>query len=255
MAQTKGFAELHRQYTYQSLWTAQMRDYLLELAGANPNSRILEVGCGTGLIIGDIQRKGKKFCYGIDIDYMSVLFAKTNVLTNLLSAADAQALPFPSDVFDVTVCHYFLMWVQDKNRALQEMIRVTRKGGAIIAFAEPDHRSRIDYPANLEEIGRFQNLSLIHQGADISAGRKLFQLFTSNGLIRTIYGVYGNEIREENSPDEAYLFEWNCLKDDLNPWLDSNQVSKLIEADRQAWRSRQRVLFIPTFWAIGWVPG
>lgn len=252
MSKAKQLSKLHGQYVYQSLWTAQIRDYLLEIAAAKPDSRILEVGCGTGAILEDIQRKGKQFCFGVDLDFSSLLFAKNYQTGNLLAVADGQALPFPNQYFDITLCHYFFLWVQDKHRAIREMIRVTRKGGAIIAFAEPDHRSRIDYPSNLEEIGRLQNLSLINQGADISAGRKLIQLFKSNGLVHTTYGIYGNEVKEDNFK-ESYQFEWNYLQDDLSLWLDAEQVSKLLENDRLAWKTHQRVLYIPTFWAIGWV--
>lgn len=252
MSKTKCLSELHGQYFYQSLWTAQTRDYLLEIAGADAQSRILEVGCGTGVILEDLQRKGKPFCYGIDLDFSSLLFAKNYQQGHLLALADGQHLPFSSQSFDITLCHYLLLWVQDKNRVLQEMIRVTRAGGAVIAFAEPDHRSRIDYPSNLEEIGHLQNLSLINQGADIAAGRKLSQLFHANGLINVIYGVYGNEVREDKTL-EAHKFEWNYLKNDLNIWLDNEQISHLMESDRRAWSEHQRVLYIPTFWAIGWV--
>ncbi|MCX8061963.1 MAG: class I SAM-dependent methyltransferase [Anaerolineales bacterium] len=252
MSKTKCLSELHGQYFYQSLWTAQTRDYLLEVAGADSHSRILEVGCGTGVIMEDLQRKGKSFCYGIDLDFSSLLFAKNYQQGNLLALADGQHLPFSSQSFDITFCHYLLLWVQDKNRVVQEMIRVTRAGGAVIAFAEPDHRSRIDYPSNLEEIGNLQNLSLINQGADIAAGRKLLQLFIANGLINVIYGVYGNEVKEDKNL-EAHKFEWNYLKNDLSIWLESDQILQLMESDRRAWTDRQRVLYIPTFWAIGWV--
>ncbi len=252
MSNSKLASEIHQQYCHQSTWTAATRDYLLRIAGVKPDSRILEVGCGTGAILEDLHRKTQSLIFGIDIDYHSVLFAKNNLELNFLTVADGHLLPFPDQTFDSTLCHYFLLWVHDKNRVIHEMIRVTRSGGTVIAFAEPDHRSRIDYPANLEEIGRFQNLSLINQGADISAGRKLYQLFSSNGLINVTYGVYANEVKGESTL-EAHCFEWNYLKDDLSVWLDSNEISQLMELDRQAYLNHQRVLFIPTFWAIGWV--
>lgn len=252
MEKTKPISELHSQYVFQSLWTAPIRNYLLSMAGAQSNSRILEVGCGTGVILEEIQGKYNLTCFGIDLDFSSLLFAKNKQCNDCLTVADAHHLPFPNQSFDITFCHYFLLWVRDKNRALQEMIRVTRSGGAIIAFAEPDHRARIDYPANLEEIGRLQNLSLINQGADIASGRKVAQLFNANGLTNVTVGIYGNEFNGKRLLEE-YDFEWNYLKDDLSIWLDSEQISKLIEQDHQARINSQRVLYIPTFWAIGWV--
>jgi ubiquinone/menaquinone biosynthesis C-methylase UbiE len=224
----------------------------LKIAAVNSGSKVLEVGCGTGVILNDIRHKTNCVAFGIDIDFSSLLFAQTTSQDPRLALADAHVLPFPDQCFDVTICHYFLLWVRDKNLTLREMIRVTRKGGTVIAFAEPDHRSRIDYPANLEEIGRLQNLSLINQGADISAGRKLAQLFSSNGLSNIIYGVYANQISEDLDLT-AHRFEWIYLKDDLQPWLEPAQIEELMERDRHAWLEGQRVLYIPTFWAIGWV--
>jgi ubiquinone/menaquinone biosynthesis C-methylase UbiE len=252
MSKPNSINELHRQYLVQSLWTAPNREYLLKLAGVRSTSRILEVGCGTGVILADIRRKNVLSCFGIDLDFTSLCFAKTENPSNLLAAADAQLLPFPDQTFDITLCHYFLLWVHDKNRTLREMIRVTRIGGAVIAFAEPDHRARIDYPSNLEEIGCLQNLSLINQGADTAAGRKLAQLFKTHGLVDVIVGIYGNEFRRENAL-EAHKFEWNYLRDDLAIWLDEEKINQLFELDRQAWSNGQRILYIPTFWAIGWV--
>ncbi|GAB4471902.1 MAG: hypothetical protein Kow0088_06050 [Anaerolineales bacterium] len=251
MSNNNYLSRLHSQYLHQSLWTEKNREYLLKIAGVNRNSRILEVGCGTGAILKDIQKQ-LPLCYGIDIDFPSLLFARTDQEIHHLTLADALSLPFPDHYFDLSLCHYFLLWVQDKNRALKEMIRVTRNGGAVIAFAEPDHRSRIDYPSNLEEIGHLQNLSLIKQGADITIGRKLPQIFATNGLTNIIYGVYASEIREGDNL-EAHQFEWNYLRNDLDSWIDSEQIERLIESDLKAWINRQRVLYIPTFWAIGWV--
>jgi ubiquinone/menaquinone biosynthesis C-methylase UbiE len=252
MSRTKPISELHSQYVFQSLWTEPTRNYLLNLAGAQSNSRILEVGCGTGVILEDVRRKYNLTSFGIDLEFSCLLFAQNEQCSERLALADVQHMPFPNQSFDITFCHYFLLWVHDKNRTLQEMIRVTRLGGAVIAFAEPDHRARIDYPANLEEIGRLQNLSLINQGADIAAGRKLAQLFNANGLSNVLVGIYGNEFKVENAL-EAHNFEWNYLKDDLSIWLDAEQISNLIELDRQARINYQRILYIPTFWAIGWV--
>lgn len=252
MSRTKPTSELHSQYVVQSLWTEQIRNYLLSLVGVQSNSCILEVGCGTGAILEDVQRKYNLSPFGIDLDFSCLFFAQNQQCNNRLALADVHHLPFANQSFDITFCHYFLLWVHDKNRTLQEMIRVTRLGGAVIAFAEPDHRARIDYPANLEEIGHLQNLSLINQGADIASGRKLAQLFNANGLSNVMVGIYGNEFNGENVL-EAHNFEWNYLKDDLSIWLNAEQISNLIELDRQARLNLQRIIYIPTFWAIGWV--
>ena len=56
--------------------------------------------------------------------------------------ADAQALPFPADTFQLAVVAFGLRNVTDTDRGLAEMVRVTRPGGrvAILEFSRPRNR-------------------------------------------------------------------------------------------------------------------
>ena len=56
-------------------------------------------------------------------------------------AADAQALPFAANSFDVVACQFGLMFVPDKLLALREMKRVLRPGGTLLlsVWDELDH--------------------------------------------------------------------------------------------------------------------
>ena len=55
--------------------------------------------------------------------------------------ADAQRLPFPDDVFQITTVAFGLRNVTDTDRGIAEMVRVTRPGGrvAILEFSQPRH--------------------------------------------------------------------------------------------------------------------
>jgi demethylmenaquinone methyltransferase/2-methoxy-6-polyprenyl-1,4-benzoquinol methylase len=55
--------------------------------------------------------------------------------------ADAQALPFPTDHFQLVTIAFGLRNVADTDRGLAELIRVTRPGGrvAILEFSKPRH--------------------------------------------------------------------------------------------------------------------
>ena len=68
----------------------------------------------------------------------------------------------------------------------------------------------------------------------------------------------------QTAPDwPAWESEWQVVRADLamNPdqangdfAYTSNELDQLQELDRQAWQMNQRVLYIPTFYAIGRVP-
>src|SRR6266436_646181 len=53
--------------------------------------------------------------------------------------ADAQALPFPSDMFQITTVAFGLRNVTDTDKGIAEMVRVTQPGGkvAILEFSQP----------------------------------------------------------------------------------------------------------------------
>ncbi len=55
--------------------------------------------------------------------------------------ADAQALPFPPDTFQLVTVAFGLRNITDPDRGLAEMVRVTRPGGriAILEFSRPRH--------------------------------------------------------------------------------------------------------------------
>ncbi|MFO0803441.1 MAG: bifunctional demethylmenaquinone methyltransferase/2-methoxy-6-polyprenyl-1,4-benzoquinol methylase UbiE [Gemmataceae bacterium] len=56
--------------------------------------------------------------------------------------ADAQALPFPSDTFQIVTVAFGLRNVTDTDRGLAEMVRVAKPGGriAILEFSRPRNR-------------------------------------------------------------------------------------------------------------------
>jgi SAM-dependent methyltransferase len=177
-------------------------------------------------------------------------FAQHNDPTAPLTAGDALCLPFSDSSFDIAACHFLLLWLAQPGMALAEMRRVTRKGGAVIAFAEPDYGGRIDYPEALEELGRLQTAGIRQQGADPELGRKLSGLFHAAGLQEVETGLLGGQWRGAPSQQEIDL-EWGMLAADLKAALPVAQMEKLHEIETAAWRAGQRVLFVPTFYAIG----
>lgn len=91
---------------------------------------VLEVGCGTGLVLSRIRKFARK-AQGVDLSPgMLELAQKRGLDVTLGSATD---LPFPDEAFDVTCSFKVLAHVPGIERALGEMARVTRPGGVILA--------------------------------------------------------------------------------------------------------------------------
>lgn len=90
---------------------------------------VLEVGCGTGLIMNRIAGKARR-AVGIDISHGMLQQAVARGLD--VAQADVTALPFADESFDVVYSFKVLAHVAQIDRAMQEMARVTRPGGYLL---------------------------------------------------------------------------------------------------------------------------
>jgi ubiquinone/menaquinone biosynthesis C-methylase UbiE len=188
--------------------------------------------------------------YGLDLKRDFLLLANRHAPGAVLTQGDALHLPYAGSVFDGTLCHFFLLWVNDPRQALDEMRRVTRPGGWVLALAEPDYGGRIDYPAELAQLGELQEEALRRQGADTRLGRSLKALFQQAGLSEIETGILGGQWRGL-PPEEERAQEWAVLEADLDGLLPPGELARLRRLDEAAWQAGERVLFVPTFYAAG----
>jgi ubiquinone/menaquinone biosynthesis C-methylase UbiE len=91
---------------------------------------VLEVGCGTGLLLSRIRAFARS-ARGVDLSPGMLERARSRGLD--VAVASATELPFPPETFDVACSFKVLPHVRDIRRALNEMVRVVRPGGVVIA--------------------------------------------------------------------------------------------------------------------------
>lgn len=91
---------------------------------------VLEVGCGTGLVLERIAKFAKN-AEGIDLSPGMLQKARERGLS--VREGSATDLPFPDNSFDVTCSFKVLAHIPDIEKALSEMARVTRPGGVVLA--------------------------------------------------------------------------------------------------------------------------
>ena len=135
----------------------------LELAVLEPHARgrrVLEAGCGTGLILERIDRVAKE-AVGVDLSAGMLRHAHERGL-NVVQGS-ITALPFADESFD-TVCSFkVLAHVPDIERAFAELARVTRPGGHLVL--ELYNRWSLRYLARLAAGAR--QIGKSHTEADI----------------------------------------------------------------------------------------
>jgi SAM-dependent methyltransferase len=237
----------HRRYSQQAAWTRDLRTYLFEKAGLNERSRVLEVGSGTGAILSALPAVAS--LHGLDIDAVPLAQCRLHAPDALLVQGDAIRLPYSSQTFDIVYCHFLLLWVSNPLQALREMKRVTKAGGHILAFAEPDYTDRIDEPRELAPLGAWQTESLRRQGADPGLGARLADLFFEAGIEVRETGAIQSAASEPNP--EGWEIEWAVIQSDLRGFIRDEEVQQMKRLDRQARARGERKLHVPTHFAWG----
>ncbi len=123
------------------------RDWLFSHLELNGNERVLDVGCGQGLLLIEAAKKmSTGMVYGIDIwstdDQSNNSLERTleqaknaGVLDNVsLITANAEELPFERDYFEVIISSFALHNISSseaRERALAEIDRCLQSGGKI----------------------------------------------------------------------------------------------------------------------------
>jgi SAM-dependent methyltransferase len=244
----------HDRFVQQARWTAELRRCLLERLGYSQARRVLEVGCGTGAILISLAQQSASGArrFGLDIDRAYLSLAARHAPSALLAQGDAHQLPYACASFDIVLCHFLLLWVNDPQQVVGEMARVARRGGWVLAFAEPDYGGRVDYPEVLAELGARQEAALSRQGAHTRLGRRLSALFHAAGLQQVETGVLSGQWRGAPNPQE-WESEWDVLETDLAGEVSPDDLTRLKRLDADAWQRGERTLFVPTFYALGQV--
>ncbi|MCC6301088.1 MAG: methyltransferase domain-containing protein [Anaerolineales bacterium] len=237
----------HKRYLQQADWTRPLRAYLFEQAGIKTAQRILEVGCGTGAVLASIESPAS--LHGLDIEPASLSECRLHAPSASLTCGDGLALPYTDHSFDIVYCHFFLLWTRAPLQAVLEMKRVTRRGGHILALAEPDYAARVDKPDELKILGERQAESLKRQGADPGFGARLAEVFFQAGIKLHETGPI-QTVRKEPSAEELEI-EWEVIRSDLAGTVDEAEIQKLKSLDALARRRGERVLHVPTYFAWG----
>ncbi len=245
-----GVNRWHQRFSQQAIWTAPVRQHLLQILNLESAEKILEVGCGTGAVSMEIHRAITGNVYGLDIEPLFLKKAHSFDSGVRYVCGDAYRLPIPTHSMDACFCHFLLLWLQKPHDALLEMCRVTRKNGPVILFAEPDYSARIDYPVDLARIGILQSESLKKQGANPQIGRTLAHLLVDVGCRNVHSGLLGGEWGAYPTSEQT-ASEWELIRADLDGMLSAEEINRLEQIDQLAWQKAYRILFVPTFYAYG----
>lgn len=241
----------------QALETAEERLPLYLEVGLKTASRVLDVGCGSGFVTQDIARLTQGVVYALD-GSSSLLKVALKILKNYSNVrfflADAQSLPFQDNTFDITTCNLMLMWADDPYKVVQEMARVTKPQGKVLASLEPDYGGKIHWPEHQKIDPLFAGEAIRKKGGDPHIGRKLRELFVCAGL-ETKIGIGNNRIWSCEEDKHYYLrsrdFYIKVMKE---AGLSSQEIDVWEYEYLQSLDNKTQLNFFPQFYAIGTKP-
>jgi ubiquinone/menaquinone biosynthesis C-methylase UbiE len=110
---------------------------LLGLCHIKKENHVLDVGCGVGVTPVMIAREYGCRITGVDINEGMVMRSRERAKKARLAdrveflVADAQELPFPENSFDVVITESVTAFPEDKQKAVNEYVRVTKPGGYV----------------------------------------------------------------------------------------------------------------------------
>ena len=99
--------------------------------------RLLDVGCGTGFVIG-LARNLFSEIHGVDITQAMLDRVDRSSGNITLHRSIAEKMPFPDNHFDAAAAYSFIHHLTDYAEVLREVHRVLRPGGAFYVDLDPN---------------------------------------------------------------------------------------------------------------------
>ena len=131
----KDFEKKYHDVETDHWWFKSRRNYLLDLLKDVPKeSKILDIGCSSGIFLKDLENLGFKpeNLFGIDISEIAIENCKANGLQHCF-VMDAQNITL-TETFDIIIASDCLEHLEDDKKALKNWKSLLKIGGVMYVF-------------------------------------------------------------------------------------------------------------------------
>jgi len=117
---------------FMGRYSTQLAPQLADLAGVEEGQRVLDVGCGTGMLTAECLRRGATVAAVEPSEPFVATVAERHPGVDVRCGV-AERLPFSDGEFDAALAQLVVHFMREPVTALREMGRVTRPGGVVAA--------------------------------------------------------------------------------------------------------------------------
>jgi SAM-dependent methyltransferase len=179
------------------MYKARVAQQLRPVAGG----RYLDVGCGTGADAIALAVRHGVDVVGVDASETMVAEARRRGLAEAV-VADAASLPFADETFDGAWADRTFQHLADPERALGELVRVTRPGGRIVVV-DPDYDTQVVAVEDQELARRVLRFRADHALRNGTLGHRLGGLYEAAGLTDVVVEAFPVVLRDPTALDNA----------------------------------------------------
>jgi SAM-dependent methyltransferase len=240
------FSESEGYERFMGRWSRRLAQVFVTFAGVTKGDRVLDVGSGTGALSAAAAAIEAVQVTGIEPAAAYVRYAQEHV-DGRFEVGDAMALPLPDDAFDRTLSMLVLNFVKDPAAALQQMIRVTRRGGVVAAAVW-------DYGEGMQMLRTFWDAAVALDPDAAPRDERHMPLCTP-GALAELWRRSG--LREVDEQPLTIDMAFESFDDYWQPFLCGQgpagaYVSSLPESSRQELESRLRADAVLAMRARAW---
>lgn len=225
-------AKIYEEFYLPGLF-AEWTSRVIEAAEIERGQRVVDVACGTGVLARAVaDRVGNTgMTVGVDINKGMLDVAKEKAPEIEWHQAPAEALPLNDNCFDAVVCQFGLMYFEDRQVALEEMMRVLRPGGRLAVTVWDKLENSPGYAVEDQLFQRILGDEFADETPYSLGDRKALQhLFDSAGISTTKIRTYAGTARF------ASIDEW--IYTDVNGWtideeIEDDKYERLLQEARQ----------------------
>lgn len=162
---------------------------MAQFAEVQPTMSVLDVGCGPGRLVRQLQELGVH-AVGADSDWWMAVKARSIHPDLPINLATVENLPYATNQFDAVLAANLLFLLSNPLRALQEMVRVLRPGGKVAVWNPSERMSRklaFQFTQQHPEIDEFARKHIVNWAGIAEAHRRwngveLQHMFEEAGL-------------------------------------------------------------------------